>query len=90
MAKLVCTKCETELRPSKNGVLVIETASFGPYKVWNADAWKCPGCGFEIVAGFAEQPLRQDHYSADFPAWLEHEIETAERVVYDNEKSKEN
>ena len=86
MPKLVCTKCETELRPSHNGTLVIETASFGPYKVWASDCWKCPGCGFEVAAGFSDQPIRQDHYCADFPKWLEHEKSIASRIVYDNEK----
>ena len=86
MPKLVCTKCETELHPSKNGVIVLETASFGIYKVWNADAWKCPGCGFEIVAGFANNPLRADHYAEDFPAWLDTVKADASRIIYDNEK----
>lgn len=86
MSKMVCVKCHCELRAETNGTLVVETASFGPYKVWNADTWKCPGCGIEIVAGFPEYPIRQDHYKPDFPAWLEHAISVAERVEYDNEK----
>lgn len=85
MTKLVCTKCQTEFKPSHNGTLVIETASFGPYKVWAADTWTCPGCGVEVVSGFSEQPIRQDHYAKDFPAWLEHEIMVSDYVVYDHE-----
>jgi len=85
MPKLVCTTCHCELRPETNGIIVIETASFGPYKVWNADVWKCPGCGIEIVAGFGEVPIRADHYSPDFPDWLEKVKATARRVEYDNE-----
>jgi hypothetical protein len=85
MPKLVCTTCKTELRPSHNGTLVIEMASFGPYKVWNSDTWKCPGCGVEIVAGFANNPLRQDHYSDDFPEWLEKVKRQADEIVYDFE-----
>jgi len=85
MPKLVCKKCETELKPTHNGTLVIETASFGPYKVWSADTWKCPGCDVEIVAGFANNPLRE-HYTEDFPAWLEKAKTAAGEIVYDNEK----
>lgn len=86
MLKLVCVKCQCELRPETNGTVVIETASFGPYKVWNADTFKCPGCGVEIVAGFPSQPQRQDHWREDFTAWLENVIAKARRVVYDNEQ----
>ena len=84
MTKLVCVKCQTEFKPSHNGTLVIETASFGPYKVWNADTWKCPGCGSEVVAGFGE-PMREDHYRPDFPEWLEKEKVAASQIIYDNE-----
>ena len=86
MPKLVCTTCHCELKPETNGTLVVETASFVPYKVWNADTWKCPGCGVEIVAGFPEQPLRQDHYADDFSQWLFEQTEYARRVEYDNER----
>jgi hypothetical protein len=86
MPKLVCVNCQTELQVKCNDTLVVETASFGPYKVWNADTWKCPGCGFEIVAGFAQVPLRADHYKPDFPDWLEREKLLHKRVIYDNEQ----
>ena len=86
MPKLVCTTCHCELKPETNGTVVVETASFGPYKVWNADTWKCPGCGVEIVAGFGENPIRQDHFREDFSSWLENVISKATRVEYDNER----
>lgn len=86
MSKMVCVKCQTELKPETNGVLLIEMAYFGPYKVWYADAWKCPGCGAEVIEGFANHPLRQDHYAKDFPAWLENEKKIAVRVIYDYER----
>ena len=85
MPKLVCVKCQTELKPETSGTTVVEMASFGPYKVWAADTWKCPGCGIEIVGGFADLPLRQDHYAKDFAAWLDNCLATAQRVVYDHE-----
>lgn len=86
MPKLVCVKCHCELEPETNGTLVIETASFGVYKVWFADTLKCPGCGVEIVAGFANGPIRQDHYAEDFDDWLEEVKAKARRIEYDNEK----
>jgi hypothetical protein len=52
MPKLVCSKCQIELRPIKNGVVVVEYANNGPYKLWNADEWGCPECEIKIVAGF--------------------------------------
>ena len=86
MPKLVCVTCHTELKPETNETVVVETASFGVYKVWNADTWKCPGCGVEIVAGFADKPMRQDHYADDFQEWLDKVLASARRIEYDNEK----
>ena len=86
MSKLVCVKCQVELLPFHNGTTVIETASFGPYKIWNADTLKCPVCGVEIVGGFAESPLREDHYAKDFPEWLEKVKKQSGMIVYDNER----
>lgn len=86
MSKLVCVKCECELRPETNGTTVVETASFGPYKIWDADTWKCPGCGMEVVSGFGNNPVREDHYAEDFKPWLETYLGNSRRIVYDNEK----
>ncbi len=86
MAKMVCVACHVELRPEKNGTIVIEMASFGPYKIWDADTWKCPKCGIEIVAGFGKVPIREDHYAPDFPAWLERLKSKAERIEYANQE----
>jgi hypothetical protein len=84
--KLVCVHCQTEMKPSHIGTLVVETSSFGPYKVWAADTLKCPGCGIEVVYGFSDKPVRQDHWTDDFHDWLEKEKARAGNVVYDNEK----
>jgi hypothetical protein len=61
----VCRKCEREFRPEKNDVSVEDLASFGSYKVWSADLWKCPGCGVEIVLGFGSQPMYL-HFQEDY------------------------
>ena len=82
--KLVCVPCETELKPKVNGAVVIETASFGPYKVWNADVWICPNCGHETVAGFGNGPMIE-HFEDGFADVLEKMKKRAARIIMDNE-----
>ena len=82
----VCVRCETEMRPETNDTTVVERATFGPYKVWLADVWKCPGCNVEIVSGFGTQPIRDDHYAADFKEWLGNFLRNSRRVVNDFER----
>ncbi len=53
----VCSSCQIDFRPSKNGVELVDYADFGPYKIWEADEWECPGCHTKIVTGFADQPI---------------------------------
>lgn len=49
----VCVKCRIDMRPEKNGVQFIEDDGNGsPYKLWAADKWKCPECGFQVLVGF--------------------------------------
>ncbi len=88
--KIICIHCQTELRKSNLGTLVIETADMGepdpsPYKVWSADTFQCPGCGIEVVADFGT-PLREDHWKKDFPAWLETRKAASSQIVYDYER----
>lgn len=89
MPKLVCVNCETELKPEVNGVVVVETMLVRePYKLWRADLWKCPGCGFEVVAGFGNRPTAE-HFEEGFSEKLTREIVIAGRVVYDHERPPE-
>ena len=85
MPKMVCVECEVELKPEENGALIIENASFGPYKVWYADVWSCPKCQHETVAGFGNNPIAE-HYHEGFQEWLEKAKSRARRIIYDNEK----
>jgi hypothetical protein len=55
----ICVKCKLAYKPKKNGVCVDEQASFGSYKLWEADLKECPGCGNQIVAGFAQEPFSE-------------------------------
>ena len=55
-----------ELRPEKNGVGLLDLfrGNTKPYQLWDADLWKCPGCGYEIVVGFGADPIAV-HYEGD-------------------------
>ena len=66
----VCVKCQTEMRPETNGIGLLDMATFGPYKVWDADLYKCPSCGQEIVTGFGEGAVSH-HIDEDFNQILE-------------------
>jgi len=93
----VCSKCEIELRPIKNGVQVVEHSVNGPYKIWDADEWECPECRARIVMGFGANPLAahyEDHFKrllSRIPAeLLRHGFEsTSQRIDYYTEAKHE-
>jgi rubredoxin len=90
MPKMVCVNCQTEFRPFHNGTTVVEMASFGPYKVWAADSWKCPGCGTIVEAGFSDQPV-MEHYEEGFQEWFEQlKKDNPDSIVYDYERPVKN
>ena len=66
----VCVKCKLEMRPETNGVGLLDMFNPPdkpepqPYQVWDADLWKCPECGCEIVVGFGEGPVAR-HFEAN-------------------------
>ncbi len=69
----VCVKCEVELRPEKNGFKVIDMFQHNTkaYKIWDADKWKCPKCGIEVVVGFGNKPLAIQHEGETFQKYLD-------------------
>ena len=75
----VCATCQMEMKPELNGVGVLDMADFGPYALWEADLWKCPSCGLEILVGFGRLPIVH-HYDASFSALLN--LWTEKRKVY--------
>ena len=79
----VCTKCEVELTCSTTGVSVVVMAGDRTYEVWHGDAFKCPGCGAEVVVGFGAKPTARE---ADCAKWLEHSRLIDERIIYDYQK----
>jgi hypothetical protein len=66
----VCVKCHCELRPETNGVGILDIAEWGPYELYDADLWKCPSCGIEVVGGFALSPISA-HYNANFQKMID-------------------
>jgi hypothetical protein len=89
MPKLVCVKCQVELRPELNGFKVVEMMSDDrPYKIWDSDKWKCPECGFEVVSGFGYN-AEKEHFETGFDTLLG-KIEASPKTdwCYDYEKVK--
>ncbi len=86
MPKSICTNCQTEFKPYKNGIYVVEMflTPPQPYKIWSADLWKCRGCENEIVVGFGNEPLAE-HFEDEFDSFFEM-IKKTDTVVYSYEK----
>lgn len=86
MPKMVCVKCEVEFKCEKNGVKVAEmfNKNQAVYKVWNADKWKCPMCGMEVVAGFANQPM-MEHFEGDINKFLTEVKNRGGEIIHDKE-----
>lgn len=66
----VCSQCEVELRPHKNGVEVVKHAEWGPIAVFEADEWQCPNCHYKVIVGFGQGPIFQ-HFQDGFEAHIE-------------------
>ena len=65
----VCPQCHVELHPERNGVGVLDMADFGPYALYDADLWKCPECGKEVVGGFGIGPISA-HFEEGFEKFV--------------------
>jgi len=66
MPKLVCISCNLEMYPKKNGVYCVDLFDNGePYSITYCDIWKCNECGYEVLAGFANEPCAY-HWQPDF------------------------
>ena len=64
----VCVSCNTEMRCHKNGVGVLDMAHGCVYQIWEADNYRCPCCGIEVVMGFAQRGL--ERWEAPFESSL--------------------
>ena len=66
ISNLLCVACERWLHVVKNSVTVEEQLADGsPYKLWDADLYECPRCGFQIISGFGRSPL-VEHYQPTY------------------------
>lgn len=59
--KVTCYQCKVPLKIEKNGVTVQMNAKFGPYYKVEADVWRCPGCGLQVITGYASGPIVMNH-----------------------------
>lgn len=89
MPKLVCRKCEIELKPEENGVVIVELCQKNKrvYKIWSADLWECRNCGNEVVAGFSSQPSfhEGEKSEGEIRAVIKiHELQ-GKTIIYDKE-----
>ena len=70
MRPVVCVPCRLFYKPKKNGVEIEEGMPDGAggwqaYKLWQGDAWLCPGCGSIIIVGVGSKPLAE-HFHPNF------------------------
>jgi hypothetical protein len=79
----VCVKCQIELRPQRNGVGVLDMAKDEPYQLCEADMYRCPGCGFEVVIGFARTGW--EHFEPSFDRQLDRHRQQG-TLIYNYEK----
>ncbi len=81
MPKLVCVQCELEYKIAVTGNYVIEMFCDPPepYKIFNGDRWECPGCGHQIIAGFALDPLAE-HFQDKFSGLLNKIFESKDTI----------
>lgn len=57
MPMTVCVKCGIEIRCETNEVAWLSPGGGCPDQLWQADLWKCPGCGHTVLQGFGAQPM---------------------------------
>ena len=58
-----CARCRREMEKTRSGVSVLEDAKSLPagYKLWSADLYRCPTCGFLLIAGYGSRPVFEHH-----------------------------
>ena len=65
-ASNVLCGCGRFMRPKQNSVTVEELFEDGsPYKLWDADLYFCPSCGWEVITGFGKGPIAE-HYEPTY------------------------
>lgn len=59
----VCAKCQEEMFPKRNGILVKLGVHDG---LFHADLWECRKCGIEIIRGFGMNPIPMAELKPDY------------------------
>jgi len=77
----VCPECRCELHPERNGVGVLDMADYGASELYDADLWKCPKCGKQVIGGFGFGPL-SSHFEDGFKGAVESRKEAG--LLYKN------
>jgi predicted RNA-binding Zn-ribbon protein involved in translation (DUF1610 family) len=74
MPEAVCIKCSVALKPETNGVSVAEMFQGDTefYRIRQADLWSCPGCGMQVILGFADNGV--EHWEEGFAQALKNHI----------------
>ncbi len=63
--RAVCVGCGREMKTEKQGMVAQSISTFGPYYKIQADKLKCELCGYEILCGWAHDPLTE-HFKPGF------------------------
>ena len=70
MPRPICVPCGLFYRPKRNDItweegLPVKNAegveSWEPYKLWDADLWRCEECGHEMVTGHGARAIYTHH-----------------------------
>lgn len=64
----ICVQCGRQMKCEKNGFKIEQFKDIEktePYRKFNADKYKCPECGIEIIIDVASEPL-VDHLDKDY------------------------
>lgn len=85
--RAVCVGCGREMKTEKQGMVAQALATFGPYYKIQADKLRCELCGYEILCGWAHDPL-SEHFKPGFDE-IRYDIDfvfAGERYSHDEEE----
>jgi hypothetical protein len=82
MPPLACVDCGIPFRCDRNGVLVIfrDAGDGRPYKVYDADRWRCPACGTLVLSGYGKEPRVIDEGQPEFLATVAALMQEADMI----------
>ena len=52
----ICLDCRLAMAIHETGAFLEQMTEQGPYRIWCADVFQCPGCHVMAAAGFGKQP----------------------------------